>query len=620
MTVCSLNGYTGKVLKVDLTTRQITEEIVDEAILKKYLGGVGLGAYYLYNEVLPGVGWSDPENCLIFAVGPLNSIRIAGAGTFSVTTKGALTNGAASSQANGFFGAYLKSCGFDAIAITGKAENPVYLYIHDGFAELRDADYLHGKDTWETENLVKQELGKTERELSIFSIGPAGENLVRFACIVGDEGHVAAHNGIGAVMGSKNLKAVAAARNRKQSITRNKENLDLLIKEHYDKFKDDYHYSVGTSESMARAYTGGLLAVKNLTTTSTSSTSFPEHYKFHHGYPRSHFQIKPNPCFACRAKHCHIMKVTEGPYAGFVGEEPEYEQWAAWSSLIGQIDPGAAVMLANEVDRLGMDNNETGWIIAWLMECFERGLITAKDLNGELKWGDVEATKAMIRRIAFRQDSGDSLAEGIMRASRKIGGETADCAVYTLKGNTFRTHDFHAFWWELFDTCVSNTGTIETHTAFERTQLGLPATFDPFSPEDISTLVAKTKGSMQFEDSLVTCRFVSVSNLELLCKILNEVTGWDYNIPMAMETGRRIVNLIKVFNLRHGIPSELDAPSARLGLMPTEGPAKGKSILPFWKQMLRNYYEHMGWDSETGKPLPDTLRNLGLEYTIEDIW
>lgn len=611
-------GYEGKVLRVDLTSGQITEETLQEAILKKFLGGVGIGSYYLYKEVPPSVEWSDPGNCLIMAAGPLNSVRMAGAGTFSATTKGALTNGAASSQGNGFFGAYLKSCGFDAIVITGKAEKLVYVYLCDGFAELKNAEHLRGKNTWKTEDLIKEELGKAGKELSVFGIGPAGENLVRFACIAGDKGHVVAHNGFGAVAGSKNLKAIAVARGAKTIGPKDKKTLDLLVRELSDKFKKSKYWVEGTSLTYGRHYGTGQLAVRNYTT-----NMFPEYSQFSDGvtnYGRANFEIRPKPCFACGAQHMHMMKVTKGPYKGFVGEEPDYEQWAACSSLIGQTDLGAAVVLANEIDQLGMDNNETGWIIAWLMECFERKLITAKDLHGEFKWGDVETVRAMVRRIAFRQGIGNLLAEGIMRASKEIGGDAADCAIYTLKGNTPRSHDHRANWWELFDTCVSSTGTIETHRLFKREQLGLPETYDPYSPEDVSTLVAKTKGSMQFEDSLVVCRFTAGSNFELLCGILNELTGWNFDIQMAMETGRRIVNLLKVFNLRHGITSELDAPSKRYGSTPTSGPAEGKSLISRWNYALRNYYEHMGWDSETGKPLPDTLKNLGLEYVIADIW
>ncbi len=616
MTGDRLYGYMGKILRVDLTQGQITEETLDEDILKKYLGGVGIGAYYLYNEVAPGVEWSDPANCLILASGPLNGVRMAGSGCFSVTTKGALTCGGTSSQANGFFGAYLKFCGFDGIVIKGKAENPVYLYIQDGHAELRDAGHLKGKTTWETESLIKQELGKTKREMSVFGIGPAGENLVRFAGIIGDEGHAAAHNGTGAVMGSKNLKAVAVVRGRRRIPIHDSEKLAPLLKEQGEKVKKVSHYKIGTSETFGRAYLGGGLSVKNLTT-----AIFPEHAKFHDGYPRTHFEIKRNPCFACPCKHCHLMKVTEGPYTGFEGEEPDYEGWAAWSSGIGQTDPGAAVMLANEVDRLGFDNNEAGWIIAWLMECFEKGVLTSKELDGDLKWGDAEAAKAMLQRIAFRQGIGDLLAEGIQRAATKIGGQAKDMAVYLLKGHTLRTHDFHSNWWELFDTAVSSTGTMETSAVFNRAELGLPTQFDRFSPEEVSTMVAKTKGSMQFQDSVVLCRFVTASDHRIVCSILSAVTGWDFTLEQGVEIGRRTVNLLKVFNLRHGITAELDGASARLTSPATDGPAQGKSIKPsFWKDMLKNYYTLMGWDAETSKPLPSTLRDLGLEHTIADIW
>ena len=611
----NLDGYAGKILRVNLTTRQVTEETIADALSRKYLGGVGIGAYYLYKEVPPGVDWSHAANLLIMAAGPLNSLNMAGTGCFSVTTKGALTNGATSSQANGFFGHYLKSCGFDAVVFTGRAEKLVYLYIHDGFAELKEADHLHNKDTWETEDLIKKELGKTKKEVSVFGIGPAGENLVKFASLGGDQGHVAAHNGVGAVAGSKNLKAVVVTRGRDRLDVEDQEKIKPLIQEYLERFRKNKYWAYGTSDTYGKQYPKGKLAVKNCTT-----HIFSEVPKFSEGYARAHFEIKPNPCFACGAKHCHMMKVTEGPYTGYEGEEPDYEQWAAWSSLIGQTDPGAAVVLANEVDRLGMDTNESGWVIAWLMECFERGFLTAGDLHGEFRWGDVEAVRAMLRRIAFREGIGDSLAEGIMRVSRKVGGEAANCAIYCLKGNSPRTHDLRANWWELFDTCVSNTGTIESHSLFERDQLGLPTTFEEFSPEEVSTLVAKTKGSMQFEDSLVLCRFTTCSNLGLLCKLLNAITGWDYNVQKAMETGKRIVNLLKVFNLRHGIPSEWDAPSARYGLAPTSGPIAGKSIMPSWSNMLANYYTHMGWDIRTGKPLPETLKSLGLDNAIADIW
>jgi aldehyde:ferredoxin oxidoreductase len=207
-----------------------------------------------------------------------------------------------------------------------------------------------------------------------------------------------------------------------------------------------------------------------------------------------------------------------------------------------------------------------------------------------------------------------------MRASRTVGGEAANMGIYTLKGNTPRGHDHRVNWWELFDTSVSNTGTIESARMFKREQLGLPGTYDAFSPEAISTLVAKTKGAMAFEDSLVLCRFTTSSNLALLTRLLNAVTGWSVTVEGAMEIGTRIVNLMKVFNLRHGLTSEKDIPSARYGSTPGEGPAAGKNIMVHWDEMLRNYYDQMGWDRETGKPLPETLKSLGLGDIVSDIW
>ncbi|MFH1140339.1 MAG: aldehyde ferredoxin oxidoreductase N-terminal domain-containing protein, partial [Chloroflexota bacterium] len=209
-------GFTGKLLRVDLTNEEVSEESVDEATQRAYPGGTSIGAKVLYEEVPSGVEWSDPENRLVLATGPLGGTTIGGSGTFSVATKGALTNGATSSQANGFFGAYLKFCGYDGIIIQGAAKRWLYLHVRDGGAELRDASHLAGKDTWETDDIIKRELGYKEKAMSVFCIGPAGENLVKFAAICGDKGHIAGHNGTGAVMGSKRLKAIAVERGKRR--------------------------------------------------------------------------------------------------------------------------------------------------------------------------------------------------------------------------------------------------------------------------------------------------------------------------------------------------------------------------------------------------------------------
>jgi len=308
------------------------------------------------------------------------------------------------------------------------------------------------------------------------------------------------------------------------------------------------------------------------------------------------------------------MKITEGPYAGEILEEPEYEQFAAWSSTIGQEDVTAALMLSKEVDRLGMDTNEAGWVVGFAMECFEKGILTKEKANGlDLSWGNAESARLLLNLIAKRQGIGDILAEGTMRAANKIGGEAVNFAIHTLKGNSPRGHDHRNGPGEMFDTCISNTGTLET--AGGPTTAGQNPTW-----EDIVNANIHNKGAMIFEDSMVTCRFNTRTNMERLCQLLSAVTGWEFSWEEGMKAGLRTVNILRAFNTRHGIVGrETDKPSPRYGSAPDAGPQKGKSLLPIWDQILDVYYAGMGWD-KTGKPLPETLEKLGLDYISNDLW
>jgi len=608
------DNYKMRILRVDLEKERIEGEWISEEVARKYVGGTGLGAKFLYEEVLPGVEWPDPKNRLMICTGPLAGTKVAGSGTFSVVSKGPMTNFAGASQANGFFGAFLRFCGFDGIVIQGAAKTWKRLHIRDGKAELYNAEHLAGKDTWETEDAVRREIGK---RCSIFSIGPAGENGIRFAAIVGDHGHVVAHNGLGAVMGSKKLKTISVERGKKTITVRDPVQLSKAAKaliEGATEF-DPALVQWGTACAFPIMEKIGALPVKNYTT-----NIFPEFEKFAGQYVRTHFKVKPAPCWACPIAHCHMIEVTEGPYKGFVGEEPEYECLAAMGPVIGQTDPGAAVMLANLVDRLGMDVNETGYLIGWLMECYERGLLTRKDLDGiELKWGDAEATVSMLKRIAHREGCGKLFAEGVKRAAETVGGEALNCAVYTQKGASPRGHDHRGNWSEMIDTCLSNTGTIEATGGFTHPeQIGLSPLQNRFDPQEVSTLNAKLNGRRQFEDSLGICRFCT-HDFQLTLDCLNAVTGWEFNIQEAMEVGRRIVNQLRVFNLRHGLTKEVEKPSFRYGSTPVDGAAKGISIMSHWESIRRNYYQHMGWDPETGKPLPETLERLGLADLVKDL-
>ncbi|MBI2305347.1 MAG: hypothetical protein HYU86_11460 [Chloroflexi bacterium] len=616
MNTGGVKGFTGRVLRVDLSQGSLATEVVAEGVLRQYLGGTGLGAWFLYREVPPGVGWEEPENRLILASGPLGGIRAGGSGCFSVVTKGPLTNGATSTQANGFFGAYLKFSGFDGVVLQGASPEWVYLYIHDGTAELRDARHLVGKDIGETEKAIKEELGKGERELSVFSIGPAGENQVKFAFIVGDGGHAASRNGVGAVMGAKRVKAVVAARGRARVPVAQEERVRTLAQELLGVIKKDPHgrlmYQWGHSVALAERAEGGNLAVRNLT---TNLFSAPERYI------RPHYKkvlaLEPNPCWACRF-HCHHMAtVQEGPYAGYVGYEPScFEHMAVWTTLIGQEDVGTAVMLHDLSYRLGLETNEGGYLIGLVMECFEKGILTREDTDGlEMTWGNAQAVAAMLGRIAHRQGFGDVLAEGVMRAAQRIGGDAPNLAVHYIKGNAPRAYDPRGRWTSLLDGAVANTATTETGPAQVK---------DNFSASEVAAALAHNKGRGPFMDSLVMCT-IATDNLlgkytPHMVEMLNAATGWDFTLDEALTVGVRVANLLRAFNLRHGITPAMDYPSPRLGSAPVDGPAQGKSALASWEEMLDIYYREMGWDRESGRPWSQTLEGLGLAHVIPDLW
>lgn len=607
MVESKINGYAGKFLRVDLTLEQLSDVFFDEETLRKFIGGTGIGIKILYEEVLPELNWSDPENRIIIASGPLGGTSIPGSGTISLVTKGALTNGATSVQANGFFGAFLKFSGYDGIIIQGAAKRWLYLHIEDGKAELKDAKHLFGMNNYEVGDAVRQELGKKEREMSVLSIGPASENLVRFSGVYVDKGHSASHNGSGAVMGSKKLKAIAVARGKGKISVNDGERLRRV----------KTHGGIKTYGVTYRLYkeAEGKLPIKNYTT-SIWQINDEKAEKFSEKYIIENVESKPSPCWACSCNHCNMMTIPEGPYKGLVVEEPEYEQMCAMGPVIGNKEAFSAFMLAKVCDELGIENNEAGWLVGWVMECYEKGYLTKEDLGGlEMEWGNVEAVKQLFYMIANRQGIGDLLAEGVMRASQKIGGEAAKCAIYTMKGNTPRTYDHRSVWGEMFDTVVSNTSTIETHPSV----MAQPA-LGPGHAIEASTQVALTKGLMSIENSVGTCRFQTMMNATIISEAVSAVTGWDFTPEEAKTVGLRAVNMMRAYNIRCGIKKEHDYPSERYGSTPVDGPSKGISVMDCWDEMLVNYYTLMGWDVETGKPLPETLKNLGLEHIIKDIW
>lgn len=611
-------GYMGKILRVNLSDRKSDIEELPEKIYEKYLGGVSLGAKLLLEEVQPGTNWFSPENRMILTTGPLSGTRVSGSGTFCALSKGPMTEMGGATQANGFLGAYLRFSGYDGLLIQGKASSPVYLYIHENGVEFKDASHLTGKGTSETQQAIKKELGINQK-LSVFAIGPAGENLVRFAAIVGDGGHVAGHNGMGAVWGSKNLKAIAVRYGSKRPLIYDEGKFKDITKalfKHAKNFADGRLYKYGTMGTFKPHLKVGQIPVKNYTT-----NILKNHDRLLPEYTRSHFDIKSKPCWACGIRHVKQVRVTEGPYRDLEGEEPEYECVNAWGPLVGNMDPGAVVMLSNVTDDLGMDVNESGWTIAWVMECYEKGLLTDNDTDGlKMNWGNVEEIRKMLEKIAWRKGFGDTLAEGAKRASTSIGGEAAKLAVYTHKGNTPRGHDHRARWNELLDTCLSDTGTIESTMGPLRGDifelLGKPTVKDQFSPEEVPRNVALVGGWYQFEDCLGVCRFC-MRDPHLIFETIKAATGREIDVNSALSIGKMAINQLRIFNIRHGLRREFERPSDRYGSAPVDGPAQGKRILSVWDEMVNNYYTHMGWDPSTGKPLPETLQSLGLEHLVQ---
>lgn len=615
-------GYVGKILRVDLSNRRISEEIPDPQALKDYIGGSGLGAKFLFDEVPAGVEPFDPENRLIFTTGPLTGTSIPGSGTYAVSSRSPLTGLAGIAHANGFFGARLKYSGYDGIIFQGASEEWVYLLISEGKAELRDAGDLCGKDTWETEEILHQRHGEGKMDVrtSVASIGPAGEKLVRFSGIFSDRGHVAASGGVGAVMGSKRLKAIVVQGGGGVKPFANKDVVKRIVLDWIVEAKESSLGKViskyGSAGLFSSYYSRGWVPVKNLTT-----NLFPNSDTFDGAYLRAKFfRMMPRSCHACTFHHCHSVEVLEGPFKGFIGEEPEYEIFAGFGPNLGIYDPGAVTRLNNVNDRLGMDAKEMAFLISLVMECYEKGLLKKANLDGvELRWGDVASVEEMMKRIANREGVGHRLAEGTMRTAQWIGGEALKMAVFVKQGNSPHIHDPRTRWGTLFTQAISNMGSqegIDMTLKFSK-ELGIN---EPTSlpNEMVGKAQARTGRKRQFEECLTFCYYQS-PNLPTLVKALNAVTGFDFTIEECLTVGRRIINLLRVFNIRHGFTAEQDSFSPRLGEPPSDGPGKGQTMAPTFEEIKRCYYREMGWDEKTGVPLPATLKGLGLEKVAEEL-
>lgn len=619
-------GYMGKILRVDLTRGTFSEERIDPQILRKFIGGVGLGIKLLYDEVPRSIKPFDPGNRLIFLTGPLTGTLVPGSGMFEVIAKSPLTGFVGSGQANGHFGARLKWTGYDGLIFEGKSPQWVYLHIRNGVPEIKDASSLLGKTSYEVEDFLPKIHEEKGRPVSVASIGPAGEKGVRFAAIMSDFGHVVASGGLGAVMGSKNLKAVVVQGDLKVPMDEGvRDRVRQLVRQWREKASATGAGAVyskwGTQGIFPSYWTLGWVPVKNLTT-----NTFPAQDQFDPVYLREQAfkRVKKRSCHACTYDHCRTIEIVDGPYKGIAMDDPEYEDLAGWGPNVGVTDPRAAALLTYKNDGWAMDLKECTFTISLAMECYEKGLITKKETGGiDLTWGNVDGVIQLMEKIATRQGFGDLLADGVKLAAERIGGEAPQYAVYVKRGFAPHVHDPRSRWGTIFAQAISDTGSIDgfdlTTRNYEDLGIREPA---PDPDEKVAIAQAKSGPLRHVEDSIMNCFFFDRGPgiLQIMADVLSAVTGFDYSTEELLKTGDRITNLLRAYNVRAGLTPEDDSLSPRLLSPPQDGPQRGRSFAYTFSQVLRTYYREKGWDEEIGKPLPETLKGLQLDYVIKDIW
>lgn len=621
-----MGGYWGKLIEVDLT--QGVSKIVPypEALRRNFLGGTGLAATILYEQIPAGADPLGPDNVLVFATGPFQGgSRVLGSGRFSVCAKSPLTGMFGESTGGGYNAEEFKKAGFDALVVKGKAAKPVYVFIHDGKVEIRDASHLWGKmDAYETEDAIKAELG--DPKIQVAPIGAAAENLVRYAGLICNYGHgCAGRTGMGAVMGSKNLKAIAFRGTRSVPIAR-PEALATLKKDYAERAKKaDFakaNRELGQAMAVVPREDNGLLPMKNFLADRWQEGA----RKLGAGEGQDFNPVlkpKPDACSNC-VMGCHRRVTVEGgPYA-MDSYGPEYETLGMMGSDC-LIDNLLAINKANELcNRHSLDTIEFGGICAFAMEAYERGAITKDDLGGiELEWGNGDAMIALLQKVAKREGRVPRLlGEGLKPAGEALG--IPDAALHVC-GAAVPAHDPRAFLSMAVATATSMKGASHLHGFPEAIELGV--TFPETAREELMNPLpphsSEFKGlaQMKFQDrmavcnSVVVCFFYEFAGLDftLLTDLVNAITGWDLEPIELLQVGERVINLMHLFNLKHGVVPVTDYTLPERFFTPhTVGGAAGVP-LPF-EEMVAEYYRERGWPG--GIPSKAKLAELGLSSMV----
>ncbi len=579
------NGFWDRILRIDLSDGRIWEEHPGEAFFRKHAGGRSFIAHYLLREVPASVDGLDPDNRLMFMAGPVTGVPLPGAGRHSVGAKSPLTGGFGEAEAGGFWGAELKHAGYDGIIVQGRAERPVYLWIDETTVEIRDAAHLWGKRTGDVEDAIRTDHG--DRLIRVAQTGIAGENLVRYALVVHDLNEMAGRLGMGAVMGSKNLKAIAV-RGKKQvpmADAGRVRDVAMWVRDTMDQEHYNFH-TWGTGAAMVGKHLEGHLPVKNWQEGSMDTVQLIDAKTL-----KDEFGEKMDGCYACSVRCKKRVRIdalkagveVEPKYGG-----PEYETLGATGTNLG-IDDLVALCKANQsLNWWGLDSVSTGASIAWAMECYQRGLLTTEDTGGlALEWGDGSLLNTLIDMIAQRQGFGNTLADGALRAARAIGRDTEQYVVH-VRGLEVAMHDPRAMDRMLANYPVNPTGGDHTGGAHARTSL---------------------------RNTVGICQFLAYDDPTTL-DIVNAVTGWGMTDAELNEVFERGVSMARLFNQRCGFTDADDKLPKRFLEPLKKGPFADKPLtVEGVRAVVTGYYTERGWDASTGTPLPQTLDRLGIgEY------
>jgi aldehyde:ferredoxin oxidoreductase len=618
-------GHWGKGLRVNLTTGTITVETLDEAYLRRYVGGWGFIAYTLLKELEAGIDPLGPDNKLIYATGPVTGQPMAGGGRHMIGGKSPLTGGFSGSESGGYFGAELKRAGWDQIIFEGVSPKPVYLWINDDQIELRSAEALWGQETLDVEVAIRAELG--DKRIRVSQCGIAGENLVLVSNVIHDATRAAGRTGLGAVMGSKKLKAVAVRGTQRPPVA-DEATLGEIAKWFRDNYKETgsaVFATVGTNR-MVRVNQG----VGGLPTRNFQQGTFDQFEKLAVETMQATMVAGRESCYGCPVRCKWELEVKDGPYPlrrEYGG--PEYETVGALGTVCGMDDLNQVAYAGLLCNAYGLDSIGTGVTIGWAMECYEKGIITKEDTGGlDLRFGNGEAMIEMVKQIAHRRGLGALLADGSKKASQKVG-KGSEALTIQIKGQEVAMHDPRTKYGHGLGIAVSPTGADHMHSVHDSgygTEQGINdlkplGVLAPLPWDDLSVAKAQmVRRAMMWRITFNLdgiCMFHAYTT-EQITNIINACTGWNTSVMELWTAGERAYDMARAFNAREGFGPDDDLLPPRFYEALQDGPTAGKVYSRETFIAARDaFYAMMGWDPTTAAPTRAKLEDLDIAWVAD---